>query len=224
MSLGFREAGFEVVRAYDFNKQAVATYAHNLGHHVEHLSITEDLELPPCDVIAGGPPCQGFSSAGLRRAGDHRNTLVSIFARLIVRHKPRAFVFENVEGFLTSEGGARVIDLLEPVLAAGYRVHLRKVNAANFGVPQHRKRVIAFGLLGKDSTFLLPTHGAHGAPGAHLTARDQPPTPTLLDALHGLPQAAEAAPGTPQGHLAGRLTEEDLERIRHLRPGETMRD
>ncbi len=224
MSLGFREAGFDVMRAYDFNKHAVATYTRNLGHHVQHLSITEDLELPPCDVIAGGPPCQGFSSAGLRKVGDHRNTLVSVYAKLIVRHRPRAFVFENVEGFLTGEGGARVLDLLEPVLAAGYRMHLRKVNVANFGVPQHRKRVIGFGLLGKDSTFLLPTHGAHGAPGAHLIASDRPPAPTVLDALRGLPSASPAAPGNPQGHVVGRLNDEDLERIRCLGSGETMRD
>ena len=224
MSLGFREAGFEIVRAYDFNKYAVATYARNLGHHVQHLSINEDLELPPCDVIVGGPPCQGFSSAGLRKVGDHRNTLVSVYAKLIVRYRPRAFVFENVEGFLTGEGGARVLDLLEPVLAAGYRVHLRKVNVANFGIPQHRKRVIGFGLLGKDSSFLSPTHGAHGAPGATLIARDQPPAPSVFDALRGLPQASLVAPGEPQGHVIGRLNDEDVERIRLLGPGETMRD
>ena len=224
MSLGFREAGFEVVRAYDFNKHAVATYERNLGHHVKHLSINEDLELPPCDVIAGGPPCQGFSSAGMRRVGDQRNTLVSVFAKLIVRYRPRAFVFENVEGFLTGEGGARVVDLLEPILAAGYRVHLRKVNVANFGIPQHRKRVIGFGLLGKDSSFLLPTHAAHGAPGATLVARNRPPTPTLADALRGLPHASPTAPGEPQGHVASRLTDEDFERIRHLGPGEKMSD
>lgn len=224
MSLGFRQAGFDVVRAYDFNKHAVDTYARNLGHHVENLSISEDLELPPCDVIAGGPPCQGFSSAGMRKAGDRRNTLVSVYAKLIARHRPRAFVFENVEGFLTGEDGARVVDLLEPVLAAGYRVHLRKVNVANFGVPQHRKRVIGFGLLGKDSAFPSPTHGAHGAPGAHLTARDCPRTLTALDALRGLPPPADAPPGEPQGHFTGRLSNEDLERIRHLGPGETMRD
>lgn len=224
MSLGFQQAGFEVVRAFDFNEHAVATYARNLGPHVEQLSITEDLDLPPCDVIAGGPPCQGFSSAGLRRQGDHRNTLVSVFAKLIARHRPRAFVFENVEGFLTGEDGARVVDLIEPVLAAGYRVHLQKVNVANLGVPQHRKRVIGFGLLRRDSEFLPLTHAAQGAPGARLNARDCPRTLSLAEALHGLAPAAAAAPGEPQGHFTGRLSEEDLARIRLLHPGQTMRD
>ena len=224
MSLGFREAGFEVVQAYDFNRHAVATHAQNLGPHVQELSVTEDLDLPPCDVIVGGPPCQGFSSAGMRRDGDHRNTLVSVFAKLVVRHRPRAFVFENVEGFLTGEGGARVLDLLEPVVGAGYRVHLRKVNVANYGLPQHRKRVIGFGFLRSDSCFPEPTHRAHGAPGAHLAASHRPPTPTLLEALKGLPPPSTAKPGKPQGHLIGHLSNEDAIRIENLLPGGTMRD
>ena len=114
-------------------------------------------------VIAGGPPCQGFSSAGMRRTGDKRNTLVACFAQIVTRKRPRAFVFENVEGFLTAEGGKRVLDLLTPLVTAGYRIHLRKVNAANYGVPQHRKRVIAIGGLGWEPSFPEPTHSAHGA-------------------------------------------------------------
>jgi DNA (cytosine-5)-methyltransferase 1 len=224
MSLGFREAGFDVVQAYDFNRHAVESHARNLGPHVQEVSIAEDLDIPPCDVIVGGPPCQGFSSAGLRRDGDHRNTLVSVFAKIIVKHRPRAFVFENVEGFLTGEGGARVLDLLEPVIAAGYRVHLRKVNAANYGVPQHRKRVIGFGFLHVDSAFPEPTHRAHGAPGALLAATHHPATPTLLDALSGLPAPSATKPGKPQGHIAGRLRPEDANRMKSMLPGNTMRD
>ncbi len=224
MSLGFLAAGFDVVRAYDFNKHAVATYRKNIGEHVEELSISEGLALPQCDVIAGGPPCQGFSSAGMRRSGDHRNTLVSVFAQLIAKHRPRAFVFENVEGFLTGEGGDRVLDLLIPLIDAGYRIHLRKVSVANFGVPQHRKRVIGFGLLGMDSTFPEFTHTAFGAPGAHLGVRHLPRTPTVFDALAGLPAAGAQQPGVPQGHVAGRVNEEDLQRMSQLTAGGTMRD
>lgn len=224
MSLGFQSAGFEVIKAYDFNANAVATYRANLGDHCEQLSISEDLDVPPCDVIVGGPPCQGFSSAGMRRDGDERNSLVSVFANLIARCRPRAFVFENVEGFLTGESGKRVIDLLEPVLSVGYRVHLRKINAANFGVPQHRKRVIGFGFLHHDSVFPEPTHGAFGAPGAHLGVQHLPPTPTILDALRGLPEASQKAPGIPQGHIVGRLRGDDLARIQALAQGKTMRD
>ena len=78
---------------------------------------------------------------------------MSIFAAIVAREKPKAFIFENVEGFLTTEGGSRVLDLLRPLIAAGYRIHLRKINAANYGVPQHRKRVIAIGGLGWNPPF-----------------------------------------------------------------------
>src|SRR5262249_1410791 len=141
------------------------------------------------NVIVGGPPCQGFSSAGLRRPDDERNSLVRVFSRLVARAKPLAFMFENVEGFLTGSRGDFVVDLLEPLLSAGYRIHLRKVNAANFGIPQHRKRVVAIGGLGWDPTFPEPTHTAYGAPGAHLAAKRLPRGPSLADALKGLPRA-----------------------------------
>ena len=160
MTLGFVRAGFDAVVAYDSWDCAVATYQRNLGDHVRRATISDDLELPECAVIVGGPPCQGFSSAGARRDDDHRNTLVAVFARLVAKHRPSAFVFENVEGFLTGGEGRFIFDLLDPLIEAGYRIHLRKVNAANFGVPQHRKRVLAIGGLGWDPTFPAATNSA----------------------------------------------------------------
>lgn len=224
LSLGLSRAGFKVALALDHFKAAVATHRNNTGDEVRDEEISESTELPKSTVIVGGPPCQGFSSAGQRRAGDHRNTLVSVFANLIVRDRPRAFVFENVEGFLTGEDGERVIDLLGPLVAAGYRIHLRKVNAANYGVAQHRKRVLGIGGLGFDPTFPEPTHRAFGAPGSENIGEGLPPTPTLLDALEGLPVPTNTQPGVPQGHFAGMLDEEDLARVKLLKPGQTMRD
>jgi DNA (cytosine-5)-methyltransferase 1 len=224
LSSGFLTAGFRVARALDCFPAAVETYKRNLGDHVACEEITEDAELPAATVIAGGPPCQGFSSAGMRRVGDHRNTLVGCFAQLVTRHKPLAFVFENVEGFLTAEDGARVLDLLVPVIEAGYRVHLRKVNAANYGVPQHRKRVIAIGGLGWDPSFPAPTHRAHGAPGADLVTGRLPVTPSLDKALAGLPEPSVGEPDGPFDHWYTPLEGRDLERAQALRPGQTMRD
>src|SRR4029077_9895541 len=132
--------------------------------------------------------------------GDQRNTLVSCFARIIAKKRPLAFVFENVEGFLTSEDGAYVMDLLKPLVEAGYRIQLRKVNSANYGVPQHRKRVIAIGGLGWDPSFPDPTHSAYGAPGARLACTTLPLTPSLADALRGLPPVSLTQPGVPPGH------------------------
>jgi len=224
LSLGLREAGFEPVLAVDCWTPAVDTYRANLGDHVSSESIDDSTAFPDTDVIAGGPPCQGFSSAGRREADDERNSLVKVYANLIARHRPRAFIFENVEGFLTTGRGQFVLDLLEPLVEAGYQIHLRKVNAANFGVPQHRKRVVAIGGLGWNPGFPGPTHRAFGAPGAHLTATRHPPTPTLADAIASLPPAAPQPPGDPLDHYARPLEGEDLERAKRLGEGQSMRN
>lgn len=141
MALGFRRAGFEVVCSVDIFKAAVDTYRANFGDHILDIDLSEGVELPQTDVIVGGPPCQGFSSAGVRKHGDKRNSLISSYVDIILKNKPKAFIFENVEGFLTAEHGERVLDLLAPLIDAGYNIHLRKINAAEYGVPQHRKRV-----------------------------------------------------------------------------------
>lgn len=224
LSAGFRAAGFDLVQCIDNCEAAVRTHNANLGAHAFQQAITENTELPETAVIVGGPPCQGFSSAGLRRPGDRRNTLVSCFAHVVACHRPLAFVFENVEGFLTAEDGARVVELLAPLIAAGYRVHLRKVNAANFGVPQHRKRVIAVGGRGWDPSFPEPTHSAYGAPGARLAGTTLPLAPSLEEALRGLPAASALMPGVPPGHWCRPLAGVELERARALQPGQTMRD
>lgn len=221
MTLGFVRAGFHVAAAYDNWDCAVATYERNFGNHVRRVSITEDLEIPSSAIIIGGPPCQGFSSAGARREDDQRNTLVAVFARLIAKHRPPAFVFENVEGFLTGGEGRFIFDLLDPLIDAGYRIHLRKVNAANYGVPQHRKRVLGIGGLGWDPVFPAPTHSAHGAPGAHLAGTQLPLTPSITDAVGELP---DARMGNEGDHSYSELEGLDLERARRLKPGERMRD
>lgn len=144
LSLGLARAGLMPIVAVDNNKAALQTYATNLGGHGIEQDLAKEGDLPETTVVVGGPPCQGFSSAGLRQSNDHRNSLVNCFARTVAKLQPRIFVFENVEGFLTAERGDRVIELLEPLINAGYRIHLRKINAANYGVPQHRKRLYHF--------------------------------------------------------------------------------
>ena len=212
LSFGFARAGFAVEMAVDNCAVAVETHRRNLGDHARDIDLAAaDLAFPSATVVAGGPPCQGFSSAGLRKRGDDRNTLVGQFALLVARLCPAMFVFENVEGFFTAEGGSRVIELLEPLIQTGYRIHLRKINAANFGVPQHRKRVIAIGALGWDPQFPEPTHAAYGAPGARLAGLYLPPTPTLGEALADLPSASRAAPGEPEDHYYVPLEGLDLE-------------
>jgi DNA (cytosine-5)-methyltransferase 1 len=227
LSLGFAHAGFEIVAGFDSWRPAVDTYNRNFPHAVQLTELDAQTVLPASDVIIGGPPCQGFSSAGRRNADDHRNSLVRVFSTLVARHRPRAFVFENVEGFLTQGHGVFVFDLLEPLIDAGYRIHLRKVNAAHYGVPQHRKRVVAIGGLGWDPDFPAHTHAAIGAPGAHLAnGRGLPPTPTVVEALAGLPSAKPGrnGDGGDFDHAFSPFNEFDLTRAALLGPGQRMRD
>lgn len=226
-SLGFENAGFEILAAYDNWKPAIETYGMNFHHTAHQSEINDRSVLPEAAVIVGGPPCQGFSSAGRRQVEDDRNTLVRVFAKLITHHKPLSFVFENVEGFLTQDHGRFVFDLLEPLIDAGYRIHLRKVNAAHYGVPQHRKRVLAIGGLGWDPPFPEHTHSALGAPGAQLAnASHLPLTTTLGEALSDLPHAKVRCNGEQDffDHRYSPFSDADSQRAHLLKPGQKMRN
>lgn len=235
LTLGLRRAGFETLLANDNWRPAVDTLRRNFGDAVVDAGCVR--ELTGADVlahsrgttpslVAGGPPCQGFTSAGARRSGDQRNTLVSEFTRLVAEVQPRWFLFENVEGMLTAADGDFVIDLLDGVLDSGYSVRLRKVNVANYGAAQLRKRVIAIGMLGADPGFPSPTHRAYGAPGAKSdSTATLPPAPTVADALSGLSEPANVAgQASVQGHVAAPVSAFDARRIGSLQQGQTMRD
>ena len=226
LSVDLVSAGYETVYAADKFEAAVATYNAYFGHSATSDALTRESRLPDADVFVGGPPCQGFSSAGRRSPGDARNSLVAVFAHLVATHRPKAFLFENVEGFLTGDRGRWVVDLLDPLVRAGYCIHLRKINAAHFGVPQHRKRVVAIGGLGWDPGFPAPTHSAAGMPGSGLVGNGLPPCPTVSEALHGLPAAVRRVRGHahPVDHDYRPPKGVDLERIRALKPGQTMKD
>lgn len=235
LMLGLQLAGFDTLMANDNWPPAIDTLKHNFDG--AKVSPDDIRELSAADVlartdgvtpllIAGGPPCQGFTSAGARRASDQRNTLVGEFARMVAELQPKWFLFENVEGFLTMSEGDFVVDLLDGVLDGGYQVRLRKVNVANYGVPQLRKRVIAVGSLGADPGFPSPSHHAYGAPGAEIERTAAlPPAPTVADALDGLGVPASSAQDEAiQGHIAPRISESDAVRFRLLLQGQTMRD
>lgn len=228
LSLGFQEAGFQIISAFDNWLPAVSAYRRNFSHRIEHQDLSLFSDLPFADVIVGGPPCQGFSSAGLRRPGDHRNTLISVFSDLVARLRPQAFVFENVEGFLTGNDGHFVSELLSPLVTVGYRIHLRKINASNFGVPQHRKRVLAIGGLGWEPSFPRHTHSSLGAPGADLlNAQELPFSPSLGETFDDMPAAVrfemDVTAAVPD-HVFSPFSAADQERASLLRAGERMRD
>lgn len=224
LSCGFQDAGFKILSAYDHWAVAVETYRRNFPHEAHQVELHENIKLPPASVMVGGPPCQGFSSAGLRRGGDTRNTLVSVFGDLVATHLPKAFVFENVEGFLTTDGGGHLFDLLDILIEAGYRVHVRKINVANYGIPQHRKRVLVIGGLGWDPTFPGYTHSTSGAPGASLiNAHQLPFSPSIEESLADLPKPNQDKESLPD-HQITSFDGVHLERAKLLAQGQCMRD
>ncbi len=235
LTLGLQRAGFDTLVANDNWRPALDTLRRNFGEtmveagcvrELTGASLLERVGASTPSLVAGGPPCQGFTSAGARRCDDLRNTLVGQFARLVVEVQPRWFMFENVEGMLTASGGDFVIDLLDGVLDGGYSVRLRKVNVANFGVPQLRKRVIAIGTRGSDPGFPPPSHRAYGAPGAQTSnTAELPPAPTVIEALEGIGEPAGSEDqATVQGHFLAYVSEFDTRRFNLLGPGQTMRD
>ena len=226
LGAGLCAAGLETVHAVDSLPAAVCTYGMNFAKPASQQALDWDAELPPADVFVGGPPCQGFSSAGQRQQEDSRNSLVAVFAHLVARHRPSAFVFENVEGFLTGDDGRYLLGFLDRLVPAGYCIHVRKVNAAHYGIPQHRKRVIAIGGLGWDPGFPAYTHCAVGMPGAGRVGRGLPPCPTVREALRDLPPAERRTSRTNvrSDHSFRPPGDADMARYRALAPGETMRD
>lgn len=149
MAVGLRAAGYDLIYANDFDKNAVKAYRHNLGDHIVHGDITAiDIDtIPDADVIAGGPPCQDYSVAGTG-AGEEgeRGKLVWRYLDIIERKRPKAFVFENVKGLITKKHRPTFDALLKQFKIIGYNVSWRLVNAWDYGVAQKRERVFIVGV------------------------------------------------------------------------------
>lgn len=157
MDLGFTEAGFEVVWANDINKYACESYAKNIGSHIvcEDLYKIDTKEIPSCDVVIGGFPCQGFSIVGTRRLDDSRNFLYKEMKRVIKDKNPSFFVAENVRGLLNIAKGKVIEAIVEEFKEMNYTVDYALLNAKDYGVPQLRERVIIVGHR-EDLSFSFP--------------------------------------------------------------------
>ncbi|SOC41458.1 DNA cytosine methyltransferase [Ureibacillus acetophenoni] len=166
MDLGFKKAGFDILWACDFNKDAVNTYRKNIGDHIDLVDIktvdSKDIPGTPkeVDVIIGGFPCQGFSVANNNRSmKDERNFLYLEMLRIINDKQPKFFVAENVKGLISMAGGKVIEMIIEDFKKIGYKVEYKLLNAADYGVPQARERVIIIGnRIGAENIFPEPTH------------------------------------------------------------------
>jgi len=163
--LGFIQAGHKVLWANDVDKDCAATYAHNIGEHfvLEDIKDINTDTIPDCDIVIGGFPCQGFSLANRNRdISDERNKLYLEFVRVVRDKMPSYFVAENVRGLLSLEKGEAIKMIVEDFKKIGYDVNYRVFNAADFGVPQNRYRVIIIGIrndiFNGNFPFPTPTH------------------------------------------------------------------
>jgi len=160
LDLGFVRAGFDIVAANEYDSTIWETYEKNHEAPLIRGDIrkTSSEQFPSCDGIIGGPPCQSWSEAGsLRGIDDPRGQLFYEYIRLIKDKKPKFFLAENVSGMLAKRHSEAVQNIIEHFDEAGYDVYIELLNAANFGVPQDRKRVFYVGFK-KDlnATFEFP--------------------------------------------------------------------
>jgi DNA (cytosine-5)-methyltransferase 1 len=253
LSLGFSQAGCAPAFGAEINADACKTYNANLEsecHKVDlanfnspFKSLLSDTRTRDVFAVIGGPPCQGFSTAGMRSATDPRNQLIFSYLEIVERLRPRWFLFENVEGLLTSNNGESVSSLVKSFLSLGYWVRLEKVNFAAYGLPQARKRVLIVGnRIGCQFSFPTPTHSYSA--GKHKAVNHLPKAPDVSLALAGLGSTgtglrpyAQTRPDSDYdelmrvGNLTGgvtlhhwRASESDVHRFSRLQPGQTMRD
>lgn len=223
LSLGLHSAGFDVVAALDSWQLAVDTYTKNLPHAASCLdvaAVTGDevlnlagIEAGAVDLVAGGPPCQGFSVQRIGADTDPRNKLVLDFARLVADIKPRAFLMENVPGLLGKRGAAVFERFTAQLTNAGYSITVQRINASDFGVPQNRRRVLVAGWRIRDRPLEVNPPSLVGPA-------------TVWDAIGDLPPAAApgaTAPADPL-HIESNMSDVNRERLALIPPGGGFED
>ena len=221
-SIGLKKCGFNVATAIDCWEPAVRTYQRNFTHsclltdvrEIAAQTLLAHLAGNECDLVVGGPPCQGFSVQRVGANDDERNDLVYEFARVVSTIRPRMFLMENVPGLLGARGRPHVARFRELLIKSGYVVEAQLVNAAEYGVPQVRRRVFFYGWLRERvDHFLFPASQS---------------TPenfrTVSDAIGDLPSPPSDYSCHPQDplHRRMRMSKLNAERLLHVPPGGGM--
>ena len=230
MTEGLRKAGFRSLLANEYDPMAAQTFEFNhpsvpvVVKDVRELSVEEILEktgfkVGELSLIAGGPPCQGFSLAGPRLDGDPRNQMFKEFVRLVDGLKPSVFLFENVAGIMSMSKGTALKAIISEFEAIGYRCEYKLVNAADYGVPQARPRFIMFGTRdGASLGFPSPTHGPMDS-NQDLFSEGVKPYVTVWDALSDLPEICQGQGDEVQHHSGQYYNEYQKDRRGERHPG-----
>lgn len=196
LDLGFANAGFELVFANDNDKAVWETFEKNHGVNIDKRSIAEikSEEIPGCDGIIGGPPCQSWSLAGaMRGIKDPRGKVFYEYIRILKDKQPLFFLAENVPGIISSAHINEFNKILDKLSELGYNVSYKLLDSRDYGVPQERKRVIIVGYhkkLGKRFEFPVPTHLK--VPSASLNGKPKKQWVALKESIGDLPKAKPA--------------------------------
>lgn len=218
MSLGLRDAGFEITYAFDIDPMAVETHNRHLGGHafvqdaatLSGQTILDQIgaQRGELDLFAGGPPCQGFSKQKRgAHLGDDRNVLVHHYIRLVRELQPRFFLFENVAIFGQKRGREFLKDMFEGL--AEYRIYPHFFNSADYGLAQTRQRFVAVG------------RRADQHCGFHVPRPTVNKWKTVGEVLDGLPEPPTDYSDHPDfpNHQRARVTEINIRRFSHVPQG-----
>lgn len=205
LSLGLEQAGYEIAASVEYDPIHAAVHEFNFSYGktfaldvtgVSGAQIRSESEIGDREIhlVAGGPPCQGISMIGRRAIDDPRNALLKEFVRLVLELEPRYFLMENVAGLLVGAHRQLIDEVVEMFEADGdYRVvtPIRVLQAADYGVPQSRRRVI---LLGARKDVPMPeypaaTHTPRTIKGGVPASYNLPLGPSVIDAIGDLPNA-----------------------------------
>jgi DNA (cytosine-5)-methyltransferase 1 len=222
LSYGLAQAGFDVRASVDNDPIAAQTYAACIGTHIANAPIEEisgrdllkraRLEVEECTLLAGGPPCQGFSLQRRGEREDPRNKLVLQFVRMVEELKPRFFLMENVGALMSKHGRPFLRDFSLRASRIGYVIHTAMLDAADYGVPQTRRRAFLIGerAFGSKTYFTFPEAIT---PHKRRTVRE------AIGDLPSPPLDGSAHPEIANHYRESRLAAINVERIRHVPPG-----
>ncbi|EJY5651579.1 DNA cytosine methyltransferase [Vibrio cholerae] len=250
-SLGFKQAGYSILYANDKDSAAVETYKNNFPDaicsnedidKVDFDQVLSEIGMRPgeLDILIGGPPCQGFSTAGSRFWDDPRNHLLRSYVRALKTIQPKWFLMENVEGLLTSNKGKYIYEAAKAFIELGYFIRIEKVYSQEYGVPQRRKRVLVVGnKLGYYYKLPEPTIKVSGQifRNSDVTlnhAIRSLPEATNVKGLNLIPLQEESFDAFDSilranakeitDHYSPAINGVQLQRISALKPGQTMKD
>lgn len=177
-----------MARAYSLNHPTTRVYVEDIkDFSAEKVERDLNLKASEIDIVVGGPPCQAYSTVGKRLIDDPRGKLFQEYYRVLKEFNPKLFLFENVKGLLSMQGGELLETIISLFESLGYKVQYKLLNAADFGAPQIRERVIIIGSKLKNSfTYPSETH-SDTRDEVSLFADAFKPYLTLEDAISDLP-------------------------------------